>query len=281
VRILKHLSLGLLLLCPALGPSQEKAKSDPMKPADQLTGVWRGAYQYPQGGGQAPVNFELVLIQDGSDVGGFIKEPNTFGSRKEPFLAAAAKGRFDRAAGKLTFTKTYDGTAGPNHDVEYTGTLSKDGMKLEGTWDIGGFSGTFALEKVKDTRSGPFAGVWFGTYHHPPEKGLQPTKFQMILVHQGDGVMGFIKETNDIAANKDEPYLHSSFKGGYDGKTGKLTFTKTYDGTAGEKRTVQCAGKVSFDMTLAEGLWTVPNGGAGRLSLTRQRLDSKTLAGLK
>jgi hypothetical protein len=280
VRIPKPLALGLLLLCPAFGPGQQKANPDHAPPADQLTGIWRGEYQYPQGG-QAPVKFELVLIQDGSDVGGFIKEPNTFGGRKEPFLAAVAKGRYDRAAGKVTFTKTYDGTAGPNHDVEYTGTLSQDGTKLEGTWDLGGFSGTFKLEKVKDTRSGPFAGVWFGTYHHPPEKGLQPTKFQMILVHQGDGITGVIKETNDIAANKDEPYLHSSFKGRYEDKAGKLTFSKTYDGTAGERNTVQCSGKVSFDRTLAEGLWTLPNAGAGRLSLTRQRLDSKTLAGLK
>ena len=45
--------------------------------------------------------------------------------------------------------------------------------------------------------------------------------------------------------------------------------------------TVQCGGKVSFDGTLLEGLWTLPNAGAGRLTLTRQRLDSKTLAGLK
>src|SRR5262245_28125325 len=128
VGIMKHLSLGLLILCPALSPSQENAKPVPVKPGERLTGLWRGEYQYPQGGGQAPVRFELVLLQDGSTVGGVIKEPNTFGSRPGPFLAAVFKGSFDAQAGKLTFKKTYDGTLGPNHDVEYTGELSKDGM---------------------------------------------------------------------------------------------------------------------------------------------------------
>jgi len=257
VRILKHLSLGLVLLCPAVGPGQEKAKADPVKPGQRLTGMWRGTYHYG-GIGQQPVNFDLALIQDGKDVVAVIRETNTFAMRPGPFLAAVCKGGFDAQAGKLTLTKTYDGTLGPNHSIEYTGKLSQDGDKVEGTWDLGGGTGTFTLERVKGTRAGPFAGVWTGTWHQPKEKGLTPVKIQVLLVHQGDGVTGLIKEPNSSEANKQEPYLHASLKGKYDDKTGRLTFTKTYDGTAGEKHTVNCAGKVSFDRAMLEGLWTLP-----------------------
>jgi hypothetical protein len=281
VRICKHLSLGLLILCPALGPSQENAKPAPVKGGERLTGLWRGEYQYPGGGGQAPVRFELVLLQDGSTVGGVIKEPNTFGSRPGPFLAAVIKGSFDAQAGKLIFRKTYDGTLGPNHDVEYTGQLSKDGTKFQGNWDLGGGGGTFTLERVKGTHAGPFAGVWSGMTYRPKGKEFAPVSFQMIMVHDGDGVTGLIKEPNTSQVNKDEPYLHAAFKGKYDPKTGKLAFQKTYDGTAGETREVACSGKASFDKMMVEGLWTIRDDGAGRLTLLRQRLDEKTVASLR
>ncbi len=280
--ILKHLPLALLVLCPALGAGQENAKPEPVKPGERLTGLWRGEYHYPGGGAQAPVRFELVLLQDGSTVGGVLKEPNTFGTRPGPFLAAVVKGKFDDQAGKLKFMKTYDGTLGPNHDVEYTGQLSKDGNKVEGGWDLGGGGGgTFTLERVKGTRAGPFAGVWSGMSYRPRGKEFAPVEFQMIAVHDGDGLTGFIKEPNTSEANKNEPYLHASFKGKYDPRTGKLTFRKTYDGTAGETREVACSGKASFDKMMVEGLWTVRDDGAGRLTLLRQHLNEKTVAKLK
>jgi translation elongation factor EF-G len=284
---LKHLSLGLLVLCPALAPGQEKANPDAVKPQERLTGMWRGWYQYPQGTPQAPVCFQMALVQDGSTVVGFIKEPNTFGSRREPWLVAVFKGRFDEQAGKLTFTKTYDGTAGPNHDVEYGGTLDKDGNKVEGDWNLGGAGGTFTLERIRNTRSSPFAGVWSGTYHYPKDQDKAEVKFQMIMVQHGNRVTGFIKEANTSGANKDEPYLHAAFKGLYDNKTGKLRFLKTYDGTAGEDHDVNYSGKVSCEKTLIEGTWTLPAPTAGvdalsgRFTLRKLRLDGKTVDSLK
>jgi hypothetical protein len=230
---------------------------------------------------QAPVRFELLLLQDGSAVGGVMKEANTFGQRAGPFLAALFKGSFDRQTGKLTFTKTYDGTLGPNHDVEYAGDLSKDGTKVEGKWDIGGFSGAFTLERVKGTRAGPFAGAWSGLATYPKDKALQNVRFQVLMVHDGEGVSGFIKEPNSSTVNRDEPYLHATFKGKYDPRTGKLTFQKTYDGTAGEAGEATCRGKVSFDRLMVEGLWTVGEASAGRLTLLRRPLEKKTFDALK
>jgi len=284
---LKHLSLGLLLFCPALAPAQEKVNPDHVKPGEKLTGVWRGWFQYPQGAVQSPVPFQMVLVQDGSTVVGFLKEPNTFGTRREPWQAAALKGRFDEQTGKLTFTKTYDGTAGPSHDVEYAGTLANDGNKVEGDWNIGGQGASFTLERIKNTRSSPFAGVWSGTYHYPKDLDKAEVKFQVIMVQHGDRVTGFMKEPNTFGAGKDEPFLHACFKGKYNDKTGSLTFLKTYDGTAGEDHDVDYSGKANGDKTLVEGLWTIPAPmpGAeplsGRFTLRKLRLDEKTLDSLK
>ncbi len=34
-----------------------------------------------------------------------------------------------------------------SHSVEYTGTISEDGKKIEGNWDIGGGGGTFKAQR--------------------------------------------------------------------------------------------------------------------------------------
>lgn len=123
------------------------------KPPKSLSGLWSGSYSYP-GNGQADVKFQMVVIQDGKTVAGFLKEPATFGNQTDPWLHAVVKGSFDKKAGKLTFTKTYDGTGGVNHDVEYEGKLSEDGSKIEGTWTLGqaggaGLSGSFTVTRQR------------------------------------------------------------------------------------------------------------------------------------
>jgi hypothetical protein len=112
-----------------------------------LTGVWEGRYEYPAETGQGPVTFTLVLIQDGGRVTGMIREPNTFGERPDPWLHATFDGRY--SSRELSFTKTYDGTAGASHDVEYKGQITADGDSVErGTWTIpGSLSGTFMLRR--------------------------------------------------------------------------------------------------------------------------------------
>lgn len=148
MRTLKLLTISLILLTPGLNFGQGAAGQDTPS-SGKLTGVWKGTYHYPADANQAPVNFQMMLIHDGSTVVGFIKEPNTFGERREPWLHATLRGRFQADGAKLTFRKTYDGTAGPSHDVEYTGELSRDGTKVEGTWDINGLIGRFTLEKLR------------------------------------------------------------------------------------------------------------------------------------
>jgi len=116
---------------------------------DKLSGLWHGVYHNPEGSGLEPVKFQAVLTGDGKTVVGFMKEPNTFGNAGEPWLQAACKGQFDARTAKLTLTKTYDGSAGVSHDVQYTGDLSKDRTKIEGSWTIGDVGGRFVLERQK------------------------------------------------------------------------------------------------------------------------------------
>lgn len=139
---MKHMSLGLLFLCvcPALSLAEEV----------RLSGRWEGTYSYPEGVPVEPVKFDLIMVHEEAKVEGTIKEPNTFGPRNlEPWLHADFKGTFDEKTGKLTYTKTYDGTAGVSHDVEYIGTVSKDGQTVEGKWTLPGLSGTFTLKRKK------------------------------------------------------------------------------------------------------------------------------------
>jgi len=269
----------LLLVTPALSLGQERQNAGgPDKGG--LTGVWRGTYHYPQDG-QKPVNFEMVLIQNGGTVVGFMKEPNTFGERQEPFLHAAFKGKYDEQTRKLTVVKTYDGTAGPKHDVEYAGDVAQAGNKIEGKWDIGGLSGDFTLERVANTRGGGLAAVWTGSYSYPKDAQKDDVKFQMLLVQEGKKVIGFTKEPNTFGKNNDEPWLHADLKGQIDERTGILTITKTYDGTAGETHSVEYSATPSQDRSKLEGTWALPELPSGRFRLEKRPLDDKTLEELK
>jgi uncharacterized caspase-like protein len=113
----------------------------------RLAGKWTGEYSYPEDA-QAPVKFHLKLAQRGDQMVGSTKEPNTFGDASEPFLYATCKGKIDLETGKVSWTKTYDGTGGQSHSIEYTGTLSADGTKIEGEWDLQGTRGKFTLKKL-------------------------------------------------------------------------------------------------------------------------------------
>src|SRR5215469_17199244 len=89
-----------------------------------VTGVWTGKYEYA--GGQGPVEFTIIFLQKGDEVVGRVKETNTFGKQPEPWLHSSLKGTLNKETRELKFTKTYDGTAGISHSVEYSGRISED-----------------------------------------------------------------------------------------------------------------------------------------------------------
>ena len=126
----------------------EAVKLDPKNPDLHLTGAWYGTYAYPDNGAAQPsVRFRLNLIQNGSKISLNVKEPKTFGDGNASFLYAFGTGQYDPTTRELKFTKTYDGASGVSHSVEYTGTISEDGSKVEGNWNIGGAGGTFKAQK--------------------------------------------------------------------------------------------------------------------------------------
>jgi len=102
------------------------------------------------------VKFEMKIVQSGAEFRANTKEPNTFWefnprvSRDEPHLFANCTGYADDQSGRMSWTKTYDGTAGADGVVHYTGRLSRDGSEIEGTWTIrtpgkADFSGRFKM----------------------------------------------------------------------------------------------------------------------------------------
>jgi hypothetical protein len=114
-----------------------------------LTGTWEGKYEYPADSGVDPVTFTLILVQEGDKVTGMLREPNSFGERPDPWLHATVDGTYSGESRELKFSKTYDGTAGASHDVQYKGLVASDANAVEsGSWSIEGtWSGTFTLKR--------------------------------------------------------------------------------------------------------------------------------------
>jgi hypothetical protein len=111
--------------------------------AQNLTGIWHGLYSYRDG--RPSVSFVATLIETGSLVSGTTHEQ---GDRKRGLnqtLYATLLGR--RQGVSVTFLKTYE-RAGPRYysAVAYEGTLSGDGIEIEGGWLIpGNSSGRFLM----------------------------------------------------------------------------------------------------------------------------------------
>lgn len=147
--------LGVVLAAGALSlasTATAQTASKPDTPYGPMTGIWSGEYRYPEGTGQEPVKFTLILIQEGEVLAGFFKEKNTFGDQSQPWLHATVEGRYATSDRTFKFTKTYDGTAGPSHDVDYQGRLAaKNGEVEEGTWTLEKkLSGTFTMRQVHE-----------------------------------------------------------------------------------------------------------------------------------
>lgn len=128
--------------------TEEVARTpEPVGPFDPalLTGTWSGTYIYGVAkGGAASVAFFADLAFEGAKLTGSIIEPNTFGDEDEGELKATLVGSIDDA-GVVRFTKTYDGSAGVRHVVDYVGRLDVAAKRIEGTWTTSGGSGRFVM----------------------------------------------------------------------------------------------------------------------------------------
>ena len=115
-----------------------KRDADPVN----LTGVWQGLYTYP--GINRSVSFTATLLETPGALTGSTHEPCVFRDGAGGTLFATLQGGRDGT--QVTFRKTYE-LAGPNYDlVDYEGTLSADGIEIEGRWVIRRvWSGSFLM----------------------------------------------------------------------------------------------------------------------------------------
>jgi len=113
-----------------------------------LAGTWRGIYSYA-GQSRSPVEFLMSLQVHGDTCQGRIEEPNTFGvpSVRQLYANVECQVVDGMASPRLKLKKTYDGTGGQFHSVDYLGDISVDRRSVTGTWRLGTQSGDFSLTK--------------------------------------------------------------------------------------------------------------------------------------
>lgn len=112
------------------------------KPENTLTGVWHGLYSYPRY--LRPVYFVASLLSSGQSFSGTTHEAIA-GRHGAPLTCFATISGLCSEL-NVEFHKTYDGTNGYKHGVDYGGTLDGEGNEIEGTWTIpGNWTGKFLM----------------------------------------------------------------------------------------------------------------------------------------
>lgn len=106
---------------------------------------WKGTYSYEEKK-RPSVHFAVTWKQSGKKISGKILEPNTFGDNGFSQLRAKLKGEINN--NEVVFKKTYDGTAGVSHSVEYRGQFNAEKNQISGRWQIKDVSGPFVMEKA-------------------------------------------------------------------------------------------------------------------------------------
>lgn len=108
-----------------------------------LTGVWQGVYSYPFGRVATP--FVATLIEaDGPFSGTAHEQVPEHGSE---LLFSTLSGH--RQGRRVGFRKEYATVAGSDYKkVDYSGTMSADGTRIEGHWTIRNeWSGKFVMTR--------------------------------------------------------------------------------------------------------------------------------------
>ncbi|WP_375427591.1 hypothetical protein [uncultured Sphingomonas sp.] len=114
-----------------------------MNRADDLTGDWRGIFNYPAA--QPPTEFTAMLHDAGGTLSGHTVEPSLRGDT----VTARIDGR--RAGAAVTFVKLYDDEENEDYDiVAYEGALDAEGAEITGRWTIPGvWAGTFIMVRTR------------------------------------------------------------------------------------------------------------------------------------
>lgn len=122
--------------------SEPFAASAPMMQAS-LSGEWQGEFWGPQA---QRTQFSAVLQEAGGVFSGSLSEPNTFAIGAGSALYANLSGAMQEN-GRISFSKTYDGTGGVSHTVYYEGQIDEARSIIAGTWSVGSNSGEFRMQR--------------------------------------------------------------------------------------------------------------------------------------
>lgn len=107
-----------------------------------ISGRWHGEYW-------GPAAARTTFAVDVSGVGAFrgsILESNTFVIGGGDTLRADIEGNASEG-GAIAFRKTYDGSYGVSHSVDYQGQVDSSGTVITGTWVAGENAGEFRMER--------------------------------------------------------------------------------------------------------------------------------------
>ena len=109
-----------------------------------MTGRWDGSFTYPSGLGTT-TPFLAEIVETGACLSGSIVEPD-LAYRSGRTMEAVLAGH--RIGTSIDFTKTYRGNRfGYENPVDYVGTVSHDGLQIEGLWSLVDFEGTFEMHR--------------------------------------------------------------------------------------------------------------------------------------
>jgi hypothetical protein len=117
---------------------------------------------------------------------------------------------------------------------------------------------------------GPLSGIWDGRYEYSPDAGMTPVTFILILIQEGDKVMGMMREPNTMS-DRPEQWLYATVDGRFLDQGRELIVTKTSEDAEGMSHSVQYKGQVSADSsTLEKGRWTIPGFMNGTFTMKRR-----------
>ena len=125
------------------GASNGTSSSTSNGPAADLGGSWQGQFTYSDGRPGVPMSIDLS--DSNGQISGRTTEPNTFGDSSAAQLFANVSG--SRSGNSIQFVKTYDGTGGQTHSVNYAGTINSSGTRITGSWSLRGASGGFVISR--------------------------------------------------------------------------------------------------------------------------------------
>lgn len=116
----------------ASGDAKEAAK----KPTAPESGNWHGSYTQPD----YTISFTANLTFKDGRITGSIHESHPLAGGS---ISASVTGTYTDDS--VSFTKTYDGTAGINHGVSYSGSYTPGSNAISGQWSVQGMSGSFQM----------------------------------------------------------------------------------------------------------------------------------------